>query len=277
MRDRDELRKRVESMNNLATMPKSILTVGAMIDGGAASSSTIAREVAKDQVLSAKLLKLVNSGFCGFRSPIASISQATLLLGLDALRMLIYSTTVLDLAEAVNHRMKGFWEHAVGTARTSALLAERAGLSRPEELAVAGLMHDIGKVVIAQVVPDECDHIRRLVAERDCLQIDAEREILGVTHLDVGAWFVTTWSLPARLRYPVAYHNAYDDEQEHADRTAVVHVADIICRAKGIGFAGDRRVPAINRGAWSVLKLSMDDVADTCAALDVLVASGALA
>ncbi len=140
-------------MKYLATMPKAILTVGTMIDSGVASSSAIAREIGKDQVLAAKLLKLVNSGFCGFRSPIASISQATLLLGLDALRMLIYSTTVLDLARAANHRMKGFWEHAVGTARTSALLAERVGLPHPEELAVAGLMHDIGKVVIARWSP----------------------------------------------------------------------------------------------------------------------------
>ena len=270
-----DLRARVETLTKVATMPRTVTTVAAMIDDGSASAFSIAREVGKDQVLTLKLLRLVNSGFCGFRSPVTSISHATVLVGLDALRMLMFGTTLLTLD--ATERMKGFWQHSLGTARVAGILAERACLAKPEELAVAGLLHDIGKVVITQVSPDAAVAIDDCVEKTGGLRIDAEREILGVTHPEVGGWLAERWSLPERLTYPVVFHNNFDPDQRFADRTAVVHVADIVCRARGFGFPGDWRVPAIDRRAWDLLGLSMRDVGATFIQLDALDVSGAMA
>ena len=174
-------------------------------------------------------------------------------------------------------RMKGFWQHSLGTARVAGLLAERAGLAKPEEIAVAGLLHDIGKVVITQVSPDDAVAIEALVENTGGLRIDAEREILGVTHPEDGGWLAEKWSLPDRLTYPVIFHNDFDPDQQFADRTAVVHVADITCRARGFGFPGDLRVPALDRRAWDLLGLSMPDIAATLTELDGLDVTGAMA
>ena len=189
--------------------------------------------------------------------------------------MLLFGTTLLTLE--ATQRMRGFWQHSVGTARIAGTLAERAGLAKPEELAVAGLLHDIGKVVIAQVAPEESTAIDELVESSGGLRIDAEREVLGVTHPEVGGWLAEKWSLPDRLTYPVAFHNDFDPDQRFADRTAVVHVADIACRAYGFGFPGDRRIPAIDRRAWGLLGLSMPDLAATFIELDELDVTGAMA
>lgn len=270
-----DLRARVETLTKVATMPRTVTTVAAMIDDGSASASSISREVGKDQVLTLKLLRLVNSGFCGFRSPVTSISHATVLVGLDALRMLLFGTTLLTLE--ATQRMKGFWQHSLGTARVAGMLAERAGLAKPEEVAVAGLLHDIGKVVITQVSPDDAVAIDALVEETGGLRIDAEREILGVTHPEVGGWLAEKWLLPDRLTYPVIFHNDFDPDQRFADRTAAVHVADITCRARGFGFPGDLRVPTLDRRAWDLLGVSMPDIAATLHELDGLDVTGAMA
>ncbi len=266
------LRTRVDKLTRLATMPRTVTTVAAMIDTGSASTAQISAEIAKDQVIAMQVLKLVNSGFCGFRMPVTSISHATVLIGLDALRMLLFGTTMLNL-EATS-RMRGFWLHSLVTARAAGFLAERAGLAKAEEIAVAGLLHDIGKVVITQVAPTESVAIERVVEEKGMLRLEAEREVLGLTHLEVGGWLAAKWSLPDRLTYPVVYHNDFDPERSFADRTAVVHIADIVCRARGVGFPGDHRVPKIDPRAWELLGLSMADVAATLCELDGLASDG---
>ena len=270
----EPLRTRVDKLTRLATMPHTVTRVASMIDSGSASTAQIASELAKDQVITMQVLKLVNSGFCGFRMPVTSISHATVLIGLDALRMLLFGTTLLTLE--ATRRMRGFWAHSLGTARAAGVLAERAGLPKAEEIAVAGLLHDIGKVVIAQVAPAEAAAIDRVVEQKRVLRVDAEREVLGLTHQEVGGWLAAKWALPDRLTHPVVFHNDFDPDQSFADRTAVVHIADIVCRARGVGFPGDDRIPKIDGRAWDLLGLSMSDVASTLVELDRLGASGGM-
>ena len=264
----EALRRQVNGLTNLATLPDSVRKVGSMIESGTGSAADFADEIGKDQVLSAKVLRLVNSGFCGFRSPVNTMSHAIVLLGIDSLRMLLYGTTVLDLADSA--QMHGLWRHSLGTARAAGVLAERLELPKHEELAVAGLLHDIGKIVIAQVAPEKAKLIGERVDRTGGLQIDAEREVLGVTHLEVGGWLAERWSLPPRLTAPVIFHNDFDPEREFADRIAVVHIADIVCRARGYGAAGDDRVPTIDRKAWTLLGVSMTDVAAMLVEIDKL-------
>jgi putative nucleotidyltransferase with HDIG domain len=207
------------------------------------------------------VLKLVNSGFCGFRKPISSIQHAMVLLGLDAARSVVLSAPIVDMFEEMCRHLEGLWEHSLATARAAQALAELVKLPQPEEAGVAGLLHDFGKVVIAECLPEEAARIRRIVAERNCLQIDAEREVLKVTHQEVGQWLLKKWSLPSNLIYPIAYHNNFHPSRDHALPTAIVHVADILVRARGVGFPGDHRVPAIHPGAWELLDISFEDVA----------------
>jgi putative nucleotidyltransferase with HDIG domain len=174
------------------------------------------------------------------------------------------TASVLDIVDAMNQYMTGLWEHSLGTARAANALAERMQAQNPEEYALAGLLHDMGKVVIAQTFPAEHARIRARVAERNCLQIEAELETLGVTHPEVGMWLLKKWALPTKIVYPIAYHSNFHPRRDFADRTAVVHVADIVCRAKGIGYPGDNRIPQVNAEAWSMLRLKTSDLEAVC-------------
>lgn len=268
MPDRAAVRARVEALTRVLTIPTVVTRISAMIAAGNASAAEIAAEIGRDQVLAAKVLKLVNSGFYGFRQPVTTITHATVLLGTDVVRTLVVTSTVVDMVFAMNERMEGLWEHSVATARAAGALAERCRLSAPEEVAVCGLLHDIGKVIVAQAFPAEHARIRQLVDQQNCLQIEAEQEVLGVAHPEVGMWLLKKWSFPPGLVNPVAYHSNFHPRRDYADRTAVVHLADILVRAKGIGFPGDRRIPSLDPEAWAVLGLETDDLDDVLALLD---------
>ncbi len=274
MADRAAIRAKVEAITTVLTIPAVVSRITAMISTGTVSAAEIAEEIGKDQVLAARVLRLVNSAFYGFRQPITTISHAMVLLGLDVVKTLVMTASVLDIVDAMNQHMAGLWEHSLGTARAANALAERLAMDDPEECALGGLLHDMGKVVIAQTFPAEHARIRQMVAERGCLQIDAEMAVLGVTHADVGMWLLKKWSLPAKIVYPIAYHSNFHPRRDFADRTAIVHLADIICRAKGIGYPGDDRIPRLNPEAWGLLQLSMGDVEEVCAQLDREVADG---
>lgn len=260
MLDRAVIRTRVEGTSNISTIPDIVAKLRRTMSSATASAVAVGEEISKDQVLAAKVLRLVNSGFYGFRTPITTITQAMVLLGFDVVRTLVLSASVLDILELMNKHIAGLWEHSLATARVSEQLAVRLRLPNPEEIAVAGLLHDLGKVIIGQKFPAEHREIRDAVQSRPCLQLDAERSVLGVTHPEVGMWLLKKWGLPSKLIYPIAYHHAFHPARDFADRTAVIHVADILCRARGFGYAGDSRVPALNRQAWELLHLSMGDV-----------------
>lgn len=274
MPDRAAIRAKVEGITKILTIPAVVSRITNLVNAGTVSAAEIAEEISKDQVLAAKVLKLVNSGFYGFRQPITTITHAMVLLGLDVVKTIVMTASILDLVDTMNQYMEGLWEHSLGTARAANAIAERMNAPNPEEHALSGLLHDMGKVVIAQTFPAEQARIRELVAERNCLQIDAELEVLGVTHPEVGMWLLKKWSLPPKIVYPIAYHSNFHPRRDFAVPTAVVHLADILCRAKGIGYPGDDRIPRINSDAWALLQLTMRDVESICEQLDQEVRDG---
>lgn len=269
MRDAAVLRSKIEQITNVTTVPQVVQRVGALLDSQNTSAGEVADEISKDQVLAAKVLKLVNSGFCGFRKPITTMTHAMVLLGFDVVRSLVLSASVFDLFSQKGAALAGLWQHSLGTARAAGFLAERMKKEKPEEYAVAGLLHDIGKVLIAQQFPEEAQRIRAIVDETGCLGIKAEKDVLGVTHPDVGMWLLRKWALPSRLVAPVGHHNHFHPSREFADRTAVVHVADIVTRAKGIGYPGDPSIPRLDPEAWKLLDLEWSDIDAVCRELDL--------
>ena len=276
MADRAVIRARVEGISKILTIPTIVGRITAMIASGSVSAAEISEEISKDQVLTAKVLKLVISGFYGFRQPITTITHAMVLLGLDVVKTIVLTASVMDIIDAMNQYMQGLWEHSVGTARVANAIAIRAGMPNPEEVALSGLLHDIGKVIIAQTFPAEHARIREVVGARNCLQIEAEQEVLGVAHPEIGMWLLKKWSLPAKMLYPIAYHSNFHPRRDFADRTAIVHVADIVCRAKGIGYPGDSRLPAVNPEAWAMLRMTVRDLEGVCSQIDEELREGLL-
>lgn len=254
---RERLKARIEQSGNLPTLPGVVARIIEMVDNEQTTARQLGAEIAKDQVVSAKVLKLVNSGFYGFSQPISTIPHAVAMLGFDTVKSLVLSSGVLEM---MDNALPGLWEHSLACARACTLLANEADLEDPEEVGVIGLLHDLGKVILCQSLPEDFARIRQRADRGDMLFVQSETDVLGSHHGEIGAWLLERWALPAKLTVPIADHHSFRPTHDHAKRTAVVHLADILVRAEGFGSGGDRRIPQLSDGCLDTLGLRMDTV-----------------
>lgn len=253
----DDVRTKVAAIQDLPTLPTVLAALRETLAEPGASEEHIAQFILKDPALSANFLKLVNAPFYGFPGRIASVQHALVLAGPNVARAIASSTPVCPASEPL---MVGLWEHSLGVALTSRLLAERLGIAPADELMVAGLLHDLGKVILLAACPDEAEQAYKLAADRGILIAEAEKEILDIDHAEIGEYAAKTWNLPAALREPIAYHHDPVRSDNGAVRASIVHVADILVRALDFGNAGDNLVPSVRTEAWDMLGLSAQDI-----------------
>ena len=254
--DRLAAQKKIRLIKNLPTVSDMLEKISRMVESRQYSIEDIGRVIAQDQVLSAKVLKLGNSAFYGFSRRISSVSQALVLLGVNVIKGLILTSSVFGLGQ---EQAADLWLHSVAVAATAGVLAQRLDLSEPEEINLAGLLHDLGKVVLVVDMPDELEEIMaRIEAGQFCFE--AEDEVLGFTHPEAGAWLAEAWKLPVALIEPIRHHHDPDQAKESPVQTAVVHLADILVRARGLGFGQDVWVPPLGAGVLERLNLSADDL-----------------
>ena len=251
------VRKQIEHIGALPTIPTVVRKLLEMCENPKVSLAEMATIIAQDPVLAAKILKVVNSPIYGFPGRISSLTQALLLLGLNVARGLLLGVSVLEIMQK---SIAGLWEHSVGCAIVARIIARRRGLKDPEEVSVAGLLHDIGKVFLTLKFPDQ---YRQVVAEantRVILIAEAEKASFGVTHADVEAWVGKKWNFPRSLVEQMAYHHQPGLSKHYSVHTAIVHFSDILIRGRGFGFGGDKLVPSVNDTAWQLLDLSDADI-----------------
>ena len=255
--DKNQLRLQIEKVSNLPTLPGIVTRIAEMVDSPGTTGRMLGREIATDQVISAKVLKLVNSGFYGFSDPISTIQHAVTLLGFNTVKSLVLSSTVLDM---MKDSLPGLWEHSIACARTCSIIAAHVELDDPEEISTAGLLHDLGKVILRQTMEREFRRIANYVDRADMLFYEAEEKVLGVNHGEMGGWLLEKWALPPRLVEPIVDHHDFCPNRDHAEHTAILHLADILCRAEAFGSGGDRKIPRLAPGALEILKIGIGDV-----------------
>ena len=208
---------------------------------------------------------MVNSPIYGFPGRISSVQQALILLGLNVVRGLLLGVSVFDVMQK---SMVGLWEHSLGCAVTARIIAKKKNIPEPEEVSVSALLHDIGKVVMILRFKEEYERVVKDAESNDLLIMDAEREVFGITHADSGAWIARKWNFPLSLVDVIEYHHKPALSKRVPAHAAIVHLADILTRGVGFGFAGDNYVPAVNRTAWELLELSDADLREILNEMD---------
>lgn len=254
---RQEFRTALRKTKNLPTLPGIIAKLCKMAEDPDISTEQMGKVISQDYVLSAKLLKLVNSAFYGFPQRISSISSAIILLGFNVVKSLIISASIFEVMEAQDVEL---WQHSLGCAVVCNVIATRLGVKDPEEVSTAGLIHDIGKMAIKMELPDEYQMINRLMRDRGISMRQAEMEVLGLDHAEAGGWLASGWNLPKKLIEPVTCH--HDPRLAHEEQLAssIIHFGDIMIRGLGYGHAGDKKVPMLSKRAWEFLNFSPTDI-----------------
>lgn len=252
----EEVRNRIEQLGDLPTLPHIVQKLAATIGRENVSAEDIGSLIEKDQVLSAKVLRLANSPLYGFPARIASVAHAVVVLGLNVVKGLTLCASAFDMMKDAG--MTHLWRHSLGVAMTSHILASRAHMRNPEELFVAGLMHDIGKVVLYVKWPDtgsKLTQAAQALREKDPTMLQVEEAVLSLSHADVGGCLAQAWHLPTTLREPIQYHHHPTLAREATQQTAIVHVADVLVKALGCGNPGDDMVPLLSQPAWDAVGL----------------------
>jgi putative nucleotidyltransferase with HDIG domain len=253
------LRHKVESINTLPTVPGVLKRLSAIIEKPRITIVEISAFISNDPALTTKVLKMVNSAIYGFPGRIASVSHATMLLGLNVIKGLLLGVSVFELMQKT---MNGLYEHSLACAIASRVIAQKRNLKEPEEVSVAGLLHDIGKVILVLEFAQEYEAAMKDALERKIAIVEAEKTQFSATHADAGGWLAEKWRFPRNLIEVIEFHHRPALAKNAPLEAAIVHVADMLVRARGFGFAGEDFVPEVNPVAFELLKLSDQDIKD---------------
>ncbi len=249
-----EIKRIIRDTKSLPTLPGIIFKLTSLAEDDKASVHEMAKLVSSDHILSAKVLRLVNSPFYGFSGRISTISNALILLGVNVVRSLALSSSIFEMMEK---NIVGLWEHSLAAAVSANVIARRLKLPEAEEISTAALLHDIGKVMIKIKLEEDYNHLLSLITEKELSMTEAEQELLSTDHTEIGEWIAQTWFLPEKLTEPIACHHNVEKSVIHQMKTSVVHLADVLVKASGFGFSGDDFVPRIQPAAWK--KLGLDE------------------
>ncbi len=255
---RKEVRKKLRKLEGLPTLPPIVQKLNQMIENENVSLSQIAEVIEKDQVITSKLLRIANSAFYGFPRKISTVQNAIFLLGINVIKILIMTSSIFEI---IHREDIGLWEHSIGVAACSKILAEKVFLKEPQEVATAGLLHDLGRVIQKVSFKEEYNKIKNLI-EKGISPLKAEEEILGLDHAEIGAFLLKQWNLPERLVETVLAHHELEKAKEFKKEAAVVHIADVLIHARGYGETFYQSIPPLNSKALNILKISTQNFKD---------------
>jgi len=258
-----QLQGRIERTSDLPTLPVIYQKVKDLVDSPQTSASDLGEVITQDQVLTAKLLRLVNSSFYGFPQRITTVNRAIAIIGFRALKAMVLATSILrafSLDGDDGFQGEGFWQHSIGCAVGSKIIGKYIRYEEPDELFVAGLIHDIGKVVEYVSFGAELKEVLQVAERKGVFIREAEERILGADHAQIGSFFVHRWKLPPQLVEPVTYHHNPEGAKEFPLEVGVVHLSDILIKALGLGWTGDYRVPPLDLGVWKRLGLEISAI-----------------
>ncbi len=263
--------KILSKLIDLPTLPEVVNKVMEIANNPRSSAADMAKVISQDQALTARILKLVNSAYYGFPRRISTIAQAIVILGFRTVRDLVLNISILDMFNSKKQagiNIEALWLHNLAVAVTSKVLAKRMGYDQPDEAFTAGLLHDIGKLAMIKLFPQEYEKIVNIAQGSSRWIRDVEESFLEVDHALIGKWIADHWKFPPQLTRAIHMHHQPHLESEYPELTSIVHGADVLARIKKIGSGGDEQIPSFKKEAWIILKLKPQDLNEIYAEID---------
>ncbi|HNT34649.1 MAG TPA: HDOD domain-containing protein [bacterium] len=264
---RMKLRAKVEQIKNLPTLPQVVSHLLSMMVEDTCSASQLSQEISKDQSLTAKILKVVNSAYYGFHRQISALADAVVILGLEEIQRLTATIAVFGMVHIKpigDFSPRALWEHSVATAAGAEMISNLT--PHPSKGAfVCGLLHDIGKVVFDQFFNPQWQAVVLKAQEKSLWIGIPEQKEFGTHHGEIGAWLTERWSLPPWIVEGIRFH--HETVEPHLISSAsnlwlVVQLADRIAREENYGSGGDKQMPPAFPGIEEYLSIQPEQIED---------------
>ena len=253
--DPDEL---IRAAPNLGSPPAVYQRLVEALEDPHAGPHEVAAIIGQDTSLTARLLRIANSPYFGFSRPVDSVHQAVSLIGATHVRDIALATSVTSSFSAVPPeliQLEDFWRHSLAVGIGARMMAGLRKETNLEQYFVAGMLHDVGRLVMYMSAPDAARTILQHAEDHDCLLHEAEMELAGFDHGTVGGGLLTKWNMSGSLVESVRLHHRPGEPTDFPVEAATLHLADLIANALKLGSSGERRVPPRWIGVWDALDM----------------------
>lgn len=231
---------RVARTPGLGMLPQVTSQVLRLVDNPNASPRQIGALIERDAGLASKLLRSANTAYYGAPGRIKTVTQAISVMGLSAVRSIVMGQAYQQMSSVRGASKRfdrlAFWQHSLATASAARVLAKLKGWRDPEEAFLAGLLHDLGRLVMDKFLPNEFDQILTISLERAIPLLDAEREVLGYTHVEVGELLGAEWNLPESIREAIRRHHDDAVSYDECPLGAIVYAANVLAHQTGFAL-----------------------------------------
>ncbi len=250
----------VDAINSVPTLPTVYQNIIRVMSDKKSTIDDIADVISKDQAAALKVLKVANSPIFGINRTIKTIHDAIMFLGFVEIRNIVVALSIINLIEK-NQKFKtfkprDFWKHSLAVGIASRMLAKHFDKSSLDKVFLAGILHDVGKLVLLTFFEEEYIKTLDYIEEKRVFLVEAEKKVLGFTHCDIGEKLLRKWNLSDYLINAVAYHELGTINGEFDSIVAAVHLGNIFARILNLGNPGDHLIPEPNHDLWEKVNLS---------------------
>jgi HD-like signal output (HDOD) protein len=255
-------RPTLDSLVNDATvvysLPQLYEHLNLVINHPRSSISDITKVITEDGGLTSRILKLANSPLFGYHSKIDTITKAITVIGTQQLRDVALAISVIEVFSGIPEdmiNMTSFWQHSITSGIVARILATYRRDSNVERFLVAGMLHDVGQLILCTRFPELICETVEISRETGKPHYTVQRSLLGYDHGDVGGQLLKQWRIPAIITEAVAFHHAPGLAELYPMETSLMHVADVISHAMQVGFGGEPFIPPLDKKSWELLAI----------------------
>ncbi len=228
----NEIYKKLDRIEDLPTLPAIALEVNKMLEDLNTSIKDLSSTIEKDQSIASKILKLVNSAFFGLSTKVSSIPHAMTLLGFNTVRNAVVSVSIVkafkNRISSNDFDIKEFWKHSIAVAVISRHISILSKTGVPDDCFISGLLHDMGKLVIAQYFPELFFNALTSSIENNTTFYEAEKQHNPVDHARIGGYLAKKWRLPLHITDAVRYHHLMSKSAQDTDLLSMINVSDTL-------------------------------------------------
>ena len=253
-------------VKDLISLPEVALRVNEMTNDPDVTADQIGKVISQDPALVTRLLTIANSAYYGLSREVEDINRAIAILGIKKIRDLVLSTTARDTFDGIPNdiiTMHDFWRHSLYCGLLAQILAKKSSIIKSDSMFIAGLLHDIGQLVMFNQFPDETKQTLILLAEGTAgMEItDAEDKVFGFNHSELGAELIKNWNLPDIIQAAIAFHHKPKETEAYQAEVALIHIANAVAVLTDYDLDEImENIPRIHPFAWELAGLNESDL-----------------